>query len=391
MEFEQLHEMFEDTEFTGLEVTGTTQTDIIQNALLTAGIENGLTSPSVTDSDSVVTISEADINSFSIGFIPDSNWTGQDGQTLSETSTPTTDPFYPTSLPSDLSQTEQQSQTIVTTTSQALQQSSGGPVFNHTDSFQNIAEPIKVEDNPYPNMTGENNLLWETTETQTTVSPNISTTLNSIIKAEPMLTSTSTDNFVSTSVAFNGICTENTYSMPNNDVTLPQDTLYTPILSQAIGPLSGNNQVDFTTSFIQTTTNNTTITVHGQQNYIDLDGLGSGYQPTTINGNAQTRPGTQRGTETWVDDPTLPSGWKTRQHFRETSPMSTGNKVDTYYMSQEGRQFRSKWRIVEYMETLGTYCKEEIEWVKTGIQTPRPTEPLRNTLPQVPKERSDKL
>ena len=70
---------------------------IIQNALLTAGIENGLGSPSVTsvtDSDSVVTISEADIDSFSIGFIPDGNWSTEVVSTQQ-------DPFYP-SQPLDL-------------------------------------------------------------------------------------------------------------------------------------------------------------------------------------------------------------------------------------------------------------------------------------------------
>ena len=60
MEFEQLDEMFDEAEFSGLAGVGNgSATDIIQNALLTAGIENGLGSPSVTsvtDSDSVVTI-----------------------------------------------------------------------------------------------------------------------------------------------------------------------------------------------------------------------------------------------------------------------------------------------------------------------------------------------
>merc|ERR1719474_16662 len=107
MEFEQLHEMFEDTEFTGLEVTGTTQTDII---------ENGLGSTSVTDSDSVVTISEADIDSFSIGFIPDATWSSHEVVTsnLPPISSTSSDPFYPSAQPLDLNakSSTHQSQTI---------------------------------------------------------------------------------------------------------------------------------------------------------------------------------------------------------------------------------------------------------------------------------------
>lgn len=391
MEFEQLHQIFEGNEFTGLG-GDPSQNDIIQNALLTAGIENGLTSPSVTDSDSVVTISEADINSFSIGFIPDSSWTSQDGQTLSQTSTPSTDPFYPTSLPSDLTQTTEQSQVNQPTTNAEVQQTL-------TTSFVDITEPIKVENNPYPNMTGEINQLWETTEAQSSVSQNIiSTTLNSI-QTEPLLTSTQTENFVSTSVGFNGIYTESTYTM-SNDVTLPADAMYTPVITQnqGIAALSTTTDVDFR-SFSKLPTssaNYASIPTHGQQNYIDLDGLSTTtLVAATTNGIAQNRittTTTGRTTEAWIDDPTLPAGWKTRQHFREQSPLSSGNKIDTYYMSPEGRQFRSKWRIVEFMEASGTYCKEEIEWVKGAIQTPRPAEPLRGTVQQQPpKERSDKL
>jgi len=392
MEFEQLHQIFEGNEFTGLGGDAT-QNDIIQNALLTAGIENGLTSPSVTDSDSVVTISEADINSFSIGFIPDSSWSSQDAQTLSQTSTTSTDPFYPTALvPSDLTQTTEQSQVNQSTTQTEVQQTL-------TTSFVDITEPIKVENNPYPNMTGEINQLWETTEAQASVSQNIiSTTLNSI-QTEPLLTSTQTDNFVTTSVGFNGIYTEGTYTL-SNDVTLPVDAMYTPVITQnqgiaAIAALPTTTDVDFR-SFSKLPTTAVSYATHGQQNYIDLDGLSTTtLVAAPLNGNAQNRittVTTGRTTEAWIDDPTLPAGWKTRQHFREQSPLSSGNKIDTYYMSPEGRQFRSKWRIVEFMETSGTYCKEEIEWVKGAIQTPRPAEPLRGAvLPQPPKERSDKL
>ena len=137
MEFEQLHEMFEDTEFTGLEVTGTTQTDIIQNALLTAGIENGLGSPSVTDSDSVVTISEADIDSFSIGFIPDATWSSHEVVTsnLPPISSTSSDPFYPSAQPLDLNakSTTHQSQTIEST-SQDLSNISG-TIYTTSETF----------------------------------------------------------------------------------------------------------------------------------------------------------------------------------------------------------------------------------------------------------------
>merc|ERR1719277_466674 len=121
MEFEQL---FDDTEFSGLGVGNGSQTDIIQNALLTAGIENGLGSPSVTDSDSVVTISEADIDSFSIGFIPDGNWSTEVvNSNLPTITTSNSDPFYPAPQPLDLNVkqvTTDQSQQSIETSSQDL-------------------------------------------------------------------------------------------------------------------------------------------------------------------------------------------------------------------------------------------------------------------------------
>merc|ERR1719285_261295 len=159
MEFEQLHEMFEDTEFTGLEVTGTTQTDIIQNALLTAGIENGLGSPSVTDSDSVVTISEADIDSFSIGFIPDATWSSHEvvSSNLPPISSSSSDPFYPTAQPLDLNvkQSTQQSQNIEST-SQDLSNISG-TIYTTSETFQNIKTEIPTS---LPNLSTD---MWETT------------------------------------------------------------------------------------------------------------------------------------------------------------------------------------------------------------------------------------
>lgn len=140
MEFEQLHDMFEDGELTGFEV-GNSQTDIIQNALLTAGIENGLGSPSVTDSDSVVTISEADIDSFSIGFIPDGNWTSEVSTNLPTSNTPG-DPFSPGLQPLDLNITgsSETGHAVVqsSTGSSANDLAISGAIYTTSDSFQNI-------------------------------------------------------------------------------------------------------------------------------------------------------------------------------------------------------------------------------------------------------------
>ena len=134
MEFEQLHDMFEDGELTGFEV-GNSQTDIIQNALLTAGIENGLGSPSVTDSDSVVTISEADIDSFSIGFIPDGNWTSEVSTNLPTSNTPG-DPFSPAGLqPLDLNINTSDGHTVVcsSTATSANDLAISGAIYTTSD------------------------------------------------------------------------------------------------------------------------------------------------------------------------------------------------------------------------------------------------------------------
>ena len=52
----------------------------------------------------------------------------------------------------------------------------------------------------------------------------------------------------------------------------------------------------------------------------------------------------------------------------------------------DGTQFRSKWKVVEYMEAAGSYLQEEIEWVRASITTPRP-----EAIILLPKERTDKL
>ena len=62
-----------------------------------------------------------------------------------------------------------------------------------------------------------------------------------------------------------------------------------------------------------------------------------------------------------------------------------GNKVDTYFMAPDGSQFRSKWKIVEHMESSGHYSQADIDWVRGSITTPKP-----DTVTQ-PRERPDKL
>ena len=52
----------------------------------------------------------------------------------------------------------------------------------------------------------------------------------------------------------------------------------------------------------------------------------------------------------------------------------------------DGTQFRSKWKVVEFMEAAGSYLQEEIEWVRASISTPRP-----EAIILLPKERTDKL
>ena len=342
MEFEQL---FDDTEFSGLGVGNGSQTDIIQNALLTAGIENGLGSPSVTDSDSVVTISEADIDSFSIGFIPDGNWSTE---VVNSNLPNSSDPFYP-SQPLDLN-VKTETVTVTEASSDSSLQSIAGTIYTSSETFQNIkTEPLTS----LPNLTsGDINQIWETT----VALPTTPCTINNVIK-EPM-----GEMFTTSSSTLNGILTE-TFSIPTNHC----DTLSTSIISLPANIINGN-ELDLSK-----------LTVTAGTNFLEATEATGGFQGTIIQATS-----TSRGQPIiWQDDPTLPAGWKTRQHFRDNG--HGHNKVDTYYMAPDGSQFRSKWKIVEYMESSGAYCQEDIDWVKNSITTPKP-----DTV-SAPRERSDKL
>ena len=325
MEFEQLHEMFEDTEFTGLEVTGTTQTDIIQNALLTAGIENGLGSPSVTDSDSVVTISEADIDSFSIGFIPDATWSSHEVVTsnLPPISSTSSDPFYPSAQPLDLNakSSTHQSQTIEST-SQDLSNISG-TIYTTSETFQNIKTDLP---------TSLPNEMWETTVALSSLPTNIVTSLAGSIKAEDIATSTT---------PLNGIYTE-TFTLNNGSQQMSQDTMTTSIINLApnqAAQIINGNELDF--SKLSGVTTHTNFSLSQTQTFLEADGLSSslgGIHPTST---------TKVHPINWQDDPTLPVGWKTRQHYRwilnntltwnrlyfPIFREGQANKVDIYYMS----------------------------------------------------------
>ena len=347
MEFEQLHDMFEDTEFTGLEV-GNGQTDIIQNALLTAGIENGLGSPSVTDSDSVVTISEADIDSFSIGFIPDANWTSEVSTNMPSSNTPG-DPFSPGLQPLDLNIHSSDHPDSLQASTTADLQAISGTIYTTSDSFQNI----KTE----ATSLGEINQMWETTVALS----GVPTTLHSI-KTEPMLSSTSGEIY--TTSGLNGIYTE-TFTIPSSGLT--QEALNASIISITGSGAQIINGADIDFSKLSAGS----FTVSAQQ-LLDQDTLSTTFQTNTA----------PKTLVQWVEDPTLPAEWKMRQHFRD-GQMS---KVDTYYMAPDGTQFRSKWKVVEYMEASGAYCKEEVDWVRNSITTPKPDSSVT-----VIKERSDKL
>ena len=360
MEFEQLHEMFEDTEFTGLVGQGS-QTDIIQNALLTAGIENGLGSPSVTDSDSVVTISEADIDSFSIGFIPDATWSSHEvvSSALPPISSTSSDPFYPSAQPLDLhaKQGTDQSQTIEST-SQDLSNISG-TIYTTSETFQNIKTELP---------TSLPNEMWETTVALSSLPTNIVTSLAGGIKPEEIATTTT---------PLNGIYTE-TFTLNGNSHAMSQDSMATSIINLApnqAAQIINGNELDFSKLSGVTTHTNFSLS-QPQPTFLDPEGLTSTFQ------NIQPSSTTKLQPILWQDDPTLPVGWKTRQHFRE----GQANKVDIYYMSPDGTQFRSKWKVVEFMEAAGSYLSEEIEWVRASITTPKPEAIILQ-----PKERNDKL
>ena len=354
MEFEQLDEMFDDAEFSGLAGVGNgSATDIIQNALLTAGIENGLGSPSVTsvtDSDSVVTISEADIDSFSIGFIPDGNWS-------TEVVGTTSDPFYP-SQPLDL-------KTVTGEAGEAVSGSDSSLASSLQETFQNIKpEPL----NSLPNLTsGDINGIWETAVALPTIP---TSTLNTIIKTtEPLLSNAQGEIFTtSSSPSLNGILTE-TFSLAPSD-----SGLSTSIISLPANIINGND-LD-----LSRLANNGagSYTVTTGTNFLDT-GDHNAFQGTIIQATSTSRSLGQP--IVWQEDPTLPAGWKTRQHYREGG----GNKVDTYFMAPDGSQFRSKWKIVEHMETSGHYSQADIDWVRSSITTPKP-----DTVSQ-PRERPDKL
>ena len=95
----------------------------------------------ITDSDSVVTISEADIDSFSIGFIPDGNWTSEVSTNLPTSNTPG-DPFSPGLQPLDLNITgsSDTGHAVVqsSTGSSANDLAISGAIYTTSDSFQNI-------------------------------------------------------------------------------------------------------------------------------------------------------------------------------------------------------------------------------------------------------------
>lgn len=393
MEFEQLHEMFEDTEFTGLGVGSGSQTDIIQNALLTAGIENGLGSPSVTDSDSVVTISEADIDSFSIGFIPDANWSNEVVSTsLPPITTASSDNFYHSSQPLDLNiKTTHSDQTQTSETGDQDLGNIQGTIYTTSDTFQNIK--TEIPSTSLSNLTNDVvNQIWETTGPLANSVTSIKTEplLTNIktepiltnMKTEPLLTSASGGEIFTTVTAgslLNGIYTE-TFTIPST--SCGPETLSTNIIS--LGSLQtptiiNGNELDFNKlSGSITTQANYAVTSQQPINFME------GEQPTTVlasntlqavqttmnNNNHINKTIINAGGQSamvWSDDPTLPAGWKSRQQIVD------GGRIETIFIAPDGVIFKSKIEIVEHMELSGTYCLEEIDWVKSGISNSKQT------------------
>ena len=214
--------------------------------------------------------------------------------------------------------------------------------------------------------------MWETTVALSGVPPT-TTTLSSIVKSEPTtaaLLSSSGDPisssssggtltmqgeiFTTTANGLNGIYTE-TFTIPaglgpGGQEGAPLNAQIISIAGQTATIINGT-EIDFS----RLTAAGGTFTVSAQQ-LLDQETLtfqAAPIRPTVIQ---------------WQEDPSLPAGWKTRQHFRD----GQANKIDTYFLAPDGAQFRSKWKVVEFMENSGSYCQAEIDWVKSSISTARP-------------------
>merc|ERR1719336_1713826 len=292
--------------------------------------------------------------------IPDATWSSHEVVTsnLPPISSTSSDPFYPSAQPLDLNakSTTHQSQTIEST-SQDLSNISG-TIYTTSETFQNIKTDLP---------TSLPNEMWETTVALSSLPTNIVTSLAGSIKAEDMATSTT---------PLTDIYTE-TFTLNNGNQHMSQDTMTTSIINLApnqAAQIINGNELDF--SKLSGVTTHTNFSLSQTQTFLEADGLSSSL------GSIQPTSTTKVQPINWQDDPTLPVGWKTRQHYRD----GQGNKVDIYYMSPDGTQFRSKWKVVEYMEAAGSYLQEEIEWVRASITTPRP-----EAIILLPKERTDKL
>ena len=125
---------------------------------------------------------------------------------------------------------------------------------------------------------------------------------------------------------------------------------------------------------------------------MDQDTLTTTFQPSnlttsTANTIIKQLPSTQSGP--WQDDASLPAGWKVRH-----GSVSNGNKViETLYMAPDGAQYRTKWKVVEWMESSGLYSQDEIDAVRNTITTPKTPDSSGVSASQgiIVREKTDKL
>ena len=145
------------------------------------------------------------------------------------------------------------------------------------------------------------NEMWETTVALSSLPTNIVTSLAGSIKAEDMATSTT---------PLNGIYTE-TFTLNNGNQHMSQDTMTTSIINLApnqAAQIINGNELDF--SKLSGVTTHTNFSLSQTQTFLEADGLSSSL------GSIQPTSTTKVQPINWQDDPTLPVGWKTRQHYR---------------------------------------------------------------------------
>ena len=170
------------------------------------------------------------------------------------------------------------------------------------ETFQNIKpEPLTS----LPNLTsGDITGIWEASMSSMSSSP-----LNTIIAktSEPLLSSAQAEIFTTSSSSLNGILTETFSLAPSGD-----QGLSTSIISLPANIINGNDlDLSKLTGVQGGAGGNFTVTTG--TNF--LDSGSHGFQGTIIQATS-TSPRQAGQPIIWQDDPSLPAGWKTRQHYR---------------------------------------------------------------------------